>query len=306
MNEPKIKLPSFAKINWFLHVSGKRNDGFHEICTAFQTVSLRDTVSFDDNDEIVMTCDDPLIPIDDANLVVKAARMLARRFGVRKGAKIHLEKKIPSPGGLGGGSSNAAITLLGLSVLWEIPATAKDLAEIGTMIGADVPFFFRGGTALGKGRGTEISGMSEIGEEFMLLVTPNVEIHTANAYAELGAGGLTKNDSKSILQNCCEIAQTLESGRLELFNDFENSVFPRYPEIKRLKVRLLDLGAKKALLSGSGASVFGIFDNESRRQTAMDSFSDDTSVKRFAVETISRLDYIKYLEPCKNMLQNSF
>lgn len=299
MNKPKIKLPSFAKINWFLRVLGKREDGFHEICTAFQTISLHDTISFDDADCISLSCSDSDIPTGDGNLVIKAANLLAQKFGAEKGAKIHLEKKIPFPGGLGGGSSNAATTLIGLSALWGIPATAGELAEIGTEIGADVPFFLSGGTALGKGRGTDISGMPDIREKFILVITPNVEIHTAKAYAELGAGGLTKNDSKSILPNCCEIAQRLESGRLELFNDFENSVFPRYPEIRRLKLKLLELGAGKALLSGSGASVFGIFDNECKRQTAMDSLSDETLFKRFAVETISRLEYKKFLKPCK-------
>ncbi|MEZ5344724.1 MAG: 4-(cytidine 5'-diphospho)-2-C-methyl-D-erythritol kinase [Pyrinomonadaceae bacterium] len=306
MNESRIKLPSFAKINWFLHVLGKRDDDFHEICTAFQTVSLSDTISFDEFDGFSLTSNDPAIPTGDENLIIRSARQLAKKFGVKKGVRIHLEKNIPFPGGLGGGSSNAAITLLALSSLWNLQADIKDLCEIGSEIGADVPFFLRGGTALGKGRGTEISALEDIEEKYIIIATPSVNIDTAKAYARLAARRLTKNDSKSILQNCCEIVQRLESGRLELFNDFENTVISEHPEIGRLKIKLLEMGAKKALLSGSGASVYGVFDNESKRQSAFDSFADEQGIKKFAVETISRREYMRSLGPCKHMLQNSF
>ena len=109
MAENKFTLPSFAKINWFLHILGKRTDNFHELCTVFQTVSLHDNLTFEENDEIILTCSDSKIPTGENNLIVKAARELQQKFDIKKGAKIYLEKNIPSPGGLGGGSSNAAV-----------------------------------------------------------------------------------------------------------------------------------------------------------------------------------------------------
>ncbi len=119
MTENTFTLPSFAKINWFLRVLGKRADNFHELCTVFQTVSLHDKLTFSEHDEIVLTCDDEKIPTDENNLIVKAALELKQKFNIKSGAKIHLEKNIPAPGGLGGGSSNAAVALFGLIKLME-------------------------------------------------------------------------------------------------------------------------------------------------------------------------------------------
>ncbi len=302
MSGANLTLPSFAKINWFLRVVGKREDGYHELCTAFQTVSLFDTISFSDSEEISLTCDDPQIPLSDANLIIKSARALTSRFGLKKGASIHLEKRIPFPGGLGGGSSNAAITLLGLSCLWNLRVSGAELAEIGSSIGADVPFFLTGGTALGTGSGTQISPSREIEEKYIAIITPKVQIKTAKAFSELQRSRLTKNGVKSILQICCDDAERLESGQLKYFNDFENTIFKSHPEVRMVKKQLLDLGASKALLSGSGASVFGVFDNDDDRQVALESFEDKDKCNKYAVKTISRREYHKYLEPCKHLL----
>src|SRR5262249_27182763 len=122
-------LPSFAKINWLLRILGKREDGFHELCTIFQTVSLFDKITFEQSDKIILTCDDENIPVNETNLILKAAMLLKEEFGVNKGAKIHLEKRIPAPGGLGGGSSNAAVSLLGLASLWNVEIRREKLVE---------------------------------------------------------------------------------------------------------------------------------------------------------------------------------
>ncbi|HLM61622.1 MAG TPA: 4-(cytidine 5'-diphospho)-2-C-methyl-D-erythritol kinase, partial [Pyrinomonadaceae bacterium] len=160
--------PSYAKINLFLRVLGKRADGFHEICTIFQTVSLCDYLTFSENEKIVLICDDEKIPIGDKNLIVKAANSLRDEFDIKKGAKIRLQKNIPAPGGLGGGSSNAAIALLGLVKLWKLEIDFEQLCEIGKNLGSDVPFFFYGGTALGTGRGTEIFSLEDFRKNFLL------------------------------------------------------------------------------------------------------------------------------------------
>ena len=306
MSETTLTLPSFAKINWFLRVMGKRADDYHELSTAFQMVSLHDTISFKKSKSLTFVCDDSRIPTDENNLVLKAVAVLAGRFHPNQGADIRLEKKIPFPGGLGGGSSNAAITLLGLSCLWDLPVSHEELVEIAAEIGADVPYFLVGGTATGRGLGTEVLPVREIDEKYIIIVTPNVDISTSKAYSKLGAPRLTKKDAKSILQICYEDAERLESGQLELINDFEKEVFQMKPEIKRVKNKLLKFGAKKALMSGSGASIFALFDNENDRQIALGSFSDEDGVRKFAVETVSRQEYRKFLEPCEYLLPQSF
>jgi len=299
-------LPSFAKINWFLRVLGKREDGYHEICTAFQTVSLADELVFEEDNELVLTCNEKELPTNEDNLIIKAANLLLERFQINKGARIELKKKIPLPGGLGGGSSNAAVALLGLSKLWKLPVDLKELVEIGSSIGSDVPFFFYGGTALGFGRGTEISILEDINRKFMVIATPNVAISTRDAYLKLGVPSLTKSASKSILQNCYEDVQRLNSKRLVSINDFENSIFAIKPEIKNVKEKLLDLGAANAMMSGSGASVFGVFDNEENRQMALRGLEGEQNLRSFAVNTISRQDYRKFFKPCNDLLSESF
>jgi 4-diphosphocytidyl-2-C-methyl-D-erythritol kinase len=284
-------LPSFAKINWFLRVLGKRGDGYHELCTVFQTVSLHDDVHFAEAAEIIFTCDNPLIPCDETNLVVKAAKILRENFNVRKGARIHLTKRIPAPGGLGGGSSNAATTLIGLARLWEIEIAENELIEIGKSIGADVPFFFCGGTALGTGCGTEIVPRDDLTEKILLIVTPPVDVPTGEAFRRLNTLRLTNEMAKSILKICQMEAERLDLRHTQLINDFESSVFAAEPEIGRVKKTLLECGARQALLSGSGASVFAVFDNEETRQATIKATQVEKHWRMFAVTTISREEY---------------
>ncbi len=295
MSKNRFQLPAFAKINWFLDVLGKRDDGFHEIRTAFQTVSLYDNLTFEESDEIILTCDKPDIPVGEGNLIVRAAVKLKEKFAVEKGAKIHLEKLIPSPGGLGGGSSDAGCALFGLSKLWKIKINFNELGEIAETLGSDVPFFLSGGTAIGTGRGTEITSIEDAAEKFLLIVTPNVEISTAVAYARLNAPRLTNFPSKSILQICRNAAGKQHRRQSNLKNDFEAVVFKIAPEIARVKERLLETGAETALMSGSGASVFGIFDNEETRQATIKALENESSWRRFAVATVSRAEYRRRL-----------
>ncbi|HLM01885.1 MAG TPA: 4-(cytidine 5'-diphospho)-2-C-methyl-D-erythritol kinase [Pyrinomonadaceae bacterium] len=295
-------LPSFAKINWFLRVLGKRReDGFHEICTAFQTISLHDNLTFSKSEtgEISLSCDQPHIPVDERNLIFRAGVALGEKFGVKTGARIHLEKRIPAPGGLGGGSSNAAIALLGLARLWQIDAGFERLCEIGAALGSDVPFFFFGGTALGTGRGTEISPVDERqpNEKFMLVVAPEIDVPTAAAFEGLNAARLTNHSPKSILKICRIEAEKLNLRQSVLINDFEPTIFKIQPEIRRVKEKLLRLGASRALMSGSGASVFAVFDKEETRQATLKALeSEEKNWRKFAVATISRSEYREALE----------
>jgi 4-diphosphocytidyl-2-C-methyl-D-erythritol kinase len=291
-------LPSFAKVNLHLRVLGKRGDGFHELCTVFQTVSLHDDLTFSPAESIELSCSRTDVPSDGANIIVRAAKALLELSGVRRGASIHLEKHIPSPGGLGGGSSNAAVALLGLSRLWNLNASGDDLRAIAARLGADVPFFLYGGTALGTGRGDIVESIGDLEARTMIIVTPQVDVSTAAAFTELNAPNLTNSEPDHILNVCRFDAEAIDLGRPALINDFESSVFAAYPEIERVKNALVDLGAKQALLSGSGASVFGIFDKEETRQAAMKALDREVNWRKFAVATVSRDEYREALMMC--------
>lgn len=291
MPKTVLKIRSFAKINWLLEVLGKRPDGFHEICTIFQTISICDTLSLSENRRIALTCDDLSIPTDNSNLIVKAAELLRKKFQLKNGAKIHLEKNIPSPGGLAGGSSNAAAALLGLAALWNLEATPFEILEIAAELGSDVPFFLFGGTALGTGRGADLMPLPDLEEKYILVITPRVESATAAAYAKLNRSDLTKTDPVSILQVCRKRVADFDLRQTTLTNDFEDVIFADAPEIKKAKDMLLDSGAVKALMSGSGASVFGIFDTELSRRTAEQAISGKTDWRMFAAATVSRKEY---------------
>lgn len=306
MSENSFKLPSFAKINWFLRILGKRDDGFHELCTVFQTVSLCDNLTFTENDDLILTCDKSYIPTNEKNLVIKAGMLIREKFDVKKGAKIYLEKNIPSPGGLGGGSSNAAMAILGLLKLWQLEIEFDEILQIAGESGSDVPFFLYGGTALGTGRGTQILPLEEKSEKHLLIVTPPVNVSTAEAFARLNAPHLTNETSKSNLQICRNEVRTLNLRQSELKNDFEMSVFQAAPEIRRVKEKLLESGAIQALLSGSGGSVFAIFDKEETRQTAQKAIEIEKDWRSFAVAAISRDEYREALKPCVSLLPISF
>jgi 4-diphosphocytidyl-2-C-methyl-D-erythritol kinase len=194
-----LKLPSFAKINWMLRIFGRRPDGYHEVATMLQSISLCDELTFElrQDREISLTCDDPQIPVDDSNLIVRAAKALQKSAGVN----ITLSKKIPAKGGLGGGSSNAAVTLLALNRLWDLQLENPDLLRTGATLGADVPFFLLGGCAEARGIGTDLCSLADVEQKALIVVTPNAAVSTATAYAALNSGSLTTSESASNISN---------------------------------------------------------------------------------------------------------
>lgn len=292
-----ITLPSFAKVNLHLRVLGKREDGYHDIFTVFQTVSLHDTITFEESaSEIVLECDEPNVPTDIRNLVVKAANRIRDRYQVLKGAYIRIEKRIPMGGGLGGGSSNAAVALIGLTRLWRLNARVQDLEPIAADLGADVPFFLHGGTMIGEGLGTSLNEVAEFEAENMIIVTPDVHVSTAAAYEALRAESLTNAEANRILRVCRSEAESPDFLHSALRNDFETTVFAAFPEIGRAKQKLIDLGARQVLMSGSGSSVFAIFDKEETRQTALKALDNEVNWRKFAVAAVSREEYRGALE----------
>lgn len=241
------------------------------------------------DDRIVLTCDDPAIPVDETNLIVRAARAL----GAKGGVDITLAKRIPAKGGLGGGSSNAAVTLLALNRLWRLGLEEGDLRRIGSGLGADVPFFLSGGTAVATGIGADISSVRDVAPQHLLIITPNASVATATAYASLNARSLTTTESVSILASSFTEPFFKDSSQWPLHNDFEGVIFEREPEIKRAKEALLAAGARNALLAGSGSSVFAIFSDAATRDQALDNLRSEVGWRVFACHTLSRSEYLQ-------------
>jgi 4-diphosphocytidyl-2-C-methyl-D-erythritol kinase len=305
-------LPSFAKINGGLHILGKRLDGYHEIRTVLQTVSLHDTLRFatTSDPEILLSCDDPGIPTDHTNLIVQAAIALRDRYGVQAGMRIHLEKRIPVQGGLGGGSSNGAVTLLGLAHLWKVGKKVSELAELAAELGSDVPFFLSGGRALSTGTGTSITSLPDLEAQDLLIVAPNATVDTAEAYKALSSAALTTQNSDSILAISRRSPNSSDSDHWSVCtdweNDFEQVIFDIEPEIGRVKDALLQAGARSALLAGSGSSVFGIFDNREAQQRALEQIRAESGWRIFPCATLSREAYIRAMGSCGTPLLRSF
>jgi len=288
-----LRIPAFGKINLSLRVLGKRDDGYHELDTIFQTISLHDTISFTVTDDrsIVTSCDDPTLGMGEMNLITRAARGLHNRFAPKRGARIHLQKRIPWQAGLGGGSADAAVTLIGLSHLWELPSSKDELIEIAAGLGADISFFFFGGTARGTGIGAKIEPLPDTPERTLLIIKPNANSNTADAYEALQKPALTSSNSKTILSSSAakEVFDTSSFAAWQ--NDFEAIVFALEPEIERAQVALLQTGARSALLAGSGSAVFGIFDSEDAQRRAIQAIELETGWRVFPCKTVGREQY---------------
>ncbi|HUJ12194.1 MAG TPA: 4-(cytidine 5'-diphospho)-2-C-methyl-D-erythritol kinase [Thermoanaerobaculia bacterium] len=259
-----MQISAHAKINWSLLVTGKRSDGYHDIETLFQTISLHDTLTIESSPRVEVTCSDPSIPCDDTNLVVRAARAIGAA------ARIHIEKRIPTGGGLGGGSSDAAAVLLAFD--------CRD-PQIALSLGSDVPFFLRGGTAYATGRGEKLVTMPLVAPVPLILMFPEERVLTAQAYAmlrrfspPLGAARYRAMIDDDLLDHATE-----------LVNDFEEAVFARLPHLHALKTRLYELGAAWALMSGSGSTIAGAFRSQADRDAALTRIS---GVRAVACETV--------------------
>jgi len=299
-----LSIPAFAKINWSLRVFGERDDGYHEIDTVLQTISLHDTITFERTDDktIQLWCDDRSIPSDETNLVRRAGEALRQHYSIDYGVKIRLEKRIPNEAGLGGGSSDAAATLIALVFLWQIEIPADDLLEIAGNLGSDVPFFLHGGTARATGRGNVIEPLNDLPETYVLIIKPNASIATAKAYRMLNRAALTTSDSKPILFRSQPSDSSVSFDLSALQNDFEPVVFQLEPEIERAKNALLKAGARAAMLSGSGSAVFGIFENQDAQERAIQAIELEAGWRAFPCKTVGRSHYRRALGDLRELL----
>src|SRR5947199_10205777 len=257
-----MRVNAHAKINWSLRITGKRADGFHDLETLFQTISLHDTLTFEPSDRLSLTCDDPTIPVDERNLVVRAA--------ANASVAITLHKEIPAGGGLGGGSSDAAATLIALGM----PSP-----EIALALGSDVPFFLTGGTAYATGRGEILTPLPRVAGIPLLLLIPQERVSTARAF------GMLQRFSPplGIERYRAMIDDDLLAHATELTNDFEEPIFAMLPSLRTLKTKVYQSGASWAAMSGSGSTVVGAFRNAEERDAAGERFGN---VRTVSAETI--------------------
>ena len=250
-------LRAHAKINVSLVVRGVRPDGYHELRTVFQSLALHDTLRFTDADEgLAMACSAPGIPLDERNLVWKAAQMVweaASRRGEPRG-RVRITKRIPARGGLGGGSADAAAALVGWNRLWETRLSARRLRELARRLGADVPFFLQAGTALGLERGDEIQPLDDAPSRWVVLVFPPFGVSTPDAFR------WWDEDSRRLPAAGFRLPAEPESRAAgPVFNDLEAPVSRRHPGLSEIRRALEDAGAMAAAMTGSGSTVFGLF-----------------------------------------------
>ena len=251
----KLKVFSPAKINLYLRITGKRPDGFHELKTVFQSVDLFDELLIEKSvSGISVSCDDPAVPGGKNNIVYKAAELLlAGKRGV--GVKISMKKRIPVLAGLGGGSGNAAIAILGINRLYGLNTAASKIKAIALDCGADVPFFLSPGRALAEGIGEKLTRIRDTGEVFFVLVNPGIKKPSTKEIYYRFKLGLTKEavlDNNTLLDNSNKLLAE------NLHNDLEPVVAAMFPVVDRIKADLLKAGAQGALMSGSGLTVFGL------------------------------------------------
>ena len=266
-----ININSYAKVNIGLKILNKRSDGYHNISTVFQEIDLFDTITISKSDgPLKFSSNVEWLQNDQNNLCVIAYNHIKNLYKIG-GANIVLKKNISRGSGLGSGSSNAAATMKGLREIYNLEVTDSELIKIGSRIGADVPFFINGSTQIGEGIGEKLTSISSSMDAQYLIVTPDISIDTKWAYSQY----------KNNLDNCSSPTKFSDSFRgktinldtLKFFeNDFESVVFPTYPEIGAIKNKLIALGAKFASLSGSGSTVYGIFDDDANIDKAFSHF----------------------------------
>ena len=297
-----MNLRAHAKINLSLAVRGLRPDGYHELRTVFQSLALHDTLRFSAADEgFALTCSSPEVPLDDRNLVWRAARMVwtaAGRRGEPRG-RVRITKRIPARGGLGGGSADAAASLIGWNRTWAARLPAERLRHLARELGADVPFFLCAGTALGLNRGDHIRPLPDAPPRWVVLAFPPFGVSTPEAFRwwDDDQGELAADGPRLAAQSSPPVTPPPAAGRkqpadhLTVFNDLERPVSLRHPELLDIREHLERAGAVAAAMTGSGSTVFGLFKSRAGAAAARDRLGAagwSSQVTRTATRTQAR------------------
>lgn len=260
----EIVLDSYAKINLALDILYKRDDGYHELNTIMQQIDLKDRIIIRNrNKGIHIQCDNKDVPLDEKNLVYKAWEKIKEKTGINRGIQITIEKKIPVAAGLAGGSSNGGAVLKGLNLLWDLKLSDEELMAIGKEIGADVPFTIMGGTAWAKGIGERLTRLNSFSGKMVLLANMGIPVSTEWVYKNMDLKSINKRvDIESLIRYMEE--DDLLSLAKNMENVMEAVVIEKYPQIERIKEDMIKFGALGSLMSGSGPTVFGLFDDEEK------------------------------------------
>ena len=262
-----MRLQAFAKINLGLDVLGKREDGYHEVRMIMQTIRMYDQLDMRKSVEpgIHLTTNKKYIPVDENNLVWRAAKLMMDTCGIMEGVSIHLHKVIPVAAGMAGGSSDAAATLVGMNRLFHCGLSKEKLMELGVQIGADVPYCVLRGTALAEGIGEKLTVLPPMPDCWILIGKPGISVSTKYVYTTLDL------NTNTVHPDIDGMKKALEDGNLygiteRMGNVLQDVTIPAYLEVERIKEQMKTLGAVNAMMSGSGPTVFGIFDNEEKHR----------------------------------------
>ena len=298
MPSPTITIRAHAKINLDLRVLGPRPDGYHELRTVFQTIALHDVIECVPREgPLAIECDAAGVPLDETNLVWRAADALSRALRRRPPVRdvlIRLHKNIPLQAGLGGGSTDAAATLMALARLWNAPVRAAQLTDVAAALGADVPFFLSGGTALGLGRGDEVYPLADLPRHWIVLLVPGFGVSTADAYSRYDSErDLSRAGSAREAQH---VPGPWPSRAAQMINDLEAPIARHHPEIEQMRTALRRAGALAAAMSGSGSTVFGLFQKRADALAAVERLSG-AGWRVILTESLDRGDYARRSRP---------
>lgn len=258
-----ITLKSRAKINLSIDVLGKRQDGYHLVEMIMQTIDLYDLIEINekDNDQITIKSTSDEIPLDCNNLVYKAANLIKKTFNINKGVEIHIKKNIPVAAGMAGGSSNAAAVLVGLNKLWNLNLSNQQLEKIGLKLGADVPFCINGGAVLASGIGEELTPIKGLTKDVCILVCkPDLFVSTKEVYECIDSKDIDKRPNNKFLIECLKNEDTRQLAE-NMFNVLEGVTVDKHPVIQQIKDIMTNNRALGAMMSGSGPTVFGLYEN---------------------------------------------
>jgi 4-diphosphocytidyl-2-C-methyl-D-erythritol kinase len=296
-----ITIRAHAKVNLDLRVLGTRADGFHELRTVFQALALHDVIRcISRPGPFAIECSTAGIPLDETNLIWRAAQTLwrsLRRTGAVRDVVLRLEKKIPQQAGLGGGSADAAATLMALAALWRVPVRPSQLTDLAAHIGSDVPFSLSGGTALGLGRGEEVYPLADLPRHWIVLLIPGFGVSTTEAYGWYDA----ERELSRAPREPQHVPGPWPSRAAQMINDLEAPIAAHHPEIDQMKAALKRAGALAAAMSGSGSTVFGLFQKGRDALKAMQHLKG-SGWQAILTETLDRGEYARVAAPRKSRL----
>lgn len=281
-----ISVKALAKINLGLDVLRRREDGYHEVCMVMQTIHLYDRLDIAKNQsgEITMETNLAFLPTNENNLVYKAAKLLCDEFCIKDGIHVNLQKRIPVAAGMAGGSTDAAAVLYGVNKIFDLGLTTEQLMERGVKIGADVPYCIMRGTALAEGIGEKLTQLPPMVKCPILIAKPAINVSTKFVYENLKLDTVTHPDMKQLVTDIK--AKDLHSIAAHMGNVLESVTIPAYPVIADIKEHMMNHGAVGAMMSGSGPTVFGLFEDEKTAETAYEAMKKAGLAKQVYLTTI--------------------